>query len=146
MRSRIFLYKIQFRTTVFEAFFSCDAYFWQRSSVKPATHYTSLFANNEKTTFLRKKLSFTKRDKKWSTHYQSNPSFRECVQKQKIGQKKFFEFVKKPPTLVNAFREKVFHEMLTNLTKHSLHTIRVSHGFHQFNLFSSLFANSVQWA
>ncbi len=37
--------------------------------LKPATHYSSLFANNDKTTFLPKKTSFTKRDKKRSTQY-----------------------------------------------------------------------------
>ncbi len=72
-----------------------------------------------------------------------DPSFRECVYKRKIRQKKFFEFVKQPPTSANAFCEKVFREMLTNLTNRSLHTIRISQGFHLFIPFSSLFANSV---
>ncbi len=37
----------------------------------------------------------------------------------------------------------VFCEILTNLMNHSLHTIRVSHKFRPFVLFSLLFANSV---
>ncbi len=52
--------------------------------------------------------------------------------------KNFFEFVKKPPFPANAFCEKVFHETLTNLTNHTVHTIRVSHEFRSFVPFSSL--------
>ncbi len=77
------------------------------------------------------------------TLFVTDPSFCKCVEKRKIGRKKFFAFVKKLPTPANAFCEKVFRKMLTNLTNHSLHTIRVSHGFCPFVLFSSWLANSV---
>ncbi len=46
--------------------------------------------------------------------------------------KKVFEFFKKLPTLANTFRKKVFHKMPTNLTNHSLHTIRISNEFYPF--------------
>ncbi len=39
--------------------------------IKPATHYASLFANNDKTAFSQKKLSFMKCDEKRSAHYSS---------------------------------------------------------------------------
>ncbi len=40
-------------------------------SDKPATHYSSLFPNSDKTTFLWKKVSVAKSDEKGSTHYSS---------------------------------------------------------------------------
>ncbi len=40
-----------------------------------------------------------------------------------MRRKKFFDFVKTPPTSANAFCEKVFCEILTNLTNHSLYTL-----------------------
>ncbi len=107
---------------------------------KPVTHYSSQFAaNNNKTTFLQKKIEF--RETWWKevyTLFVIDPSFYECIQQRKIRWKKFFEFVRKLPTLANAFRK-----MLTNWTNHSLHTIRVLHEFCPFVPFSSLFANSV---
>ncbi len=36
---------------------------------KPATHYSSLFVNNDKTTFLRRNLNFAKRGENASTDY-----------------------------------------------------------------------------
>ncbi len=39
--------------------------------LRPATHYPSSFANNDKTTFSRKKLSFVKCEEKRSTHHSS---------------------------------------------------------------------------
>ncbi len=93
--------------------------------------------------FFVKKIKFRETwQKEVCTLFVIDPSFHECVQ-QKIGRKKFFEFVKKLPSPVNAFCEKVFCKMLTNLTNHSLHTIHVSHWFCPFVPFSSLFANSV---
>ncbi len=49
-------------------------------------------------------------------------SFREHIVESKIQRKNFFDFVKKPPTLANAFRKKVFsrnvHEYEELLSTH----------------------------
>ncbi len=58
------------------------------STLKPAAHCSSLFANNDKTTFSRKKLSFAKRNEKRSTHYSSyTPVFANVCRNRKYDEK-----------------------------------------------------------
>ncbi len=47
--------------------------------LKPATHYSSLFANNDETTFLQKKLSFAKCDEEVYTLFVIDRSFHKYV-------------------------------------------------------------------
>ncbi len=82
------------------------------SFVKPVTHHLSLCANNDNITFLRKKLGFATCDEKRSTHYLSQtPVFANVCSNRKY-EKKFFEFVKKPPTLANTFHKILFRKTL----------------------------------
>ncbi len=56
--------------------------------------------------FCRKKLSFAKCDEKRSTHYLSwTTVFTNVCSNRKYNEKKFFKFVRKLPTTVNAFCE-----------------------------------------
>ncbi len=56
--------------------------------LKPVTHYSSLFANTDKTTFLRKKLSFAKRDEERCTYFCHRPQFSwMCVATKNITKK-----------------------------------------------------------
>ncbi len=103
-----------------------------RQYYTPATHYSSLFTNSDKTTFSRKKLFREKWRKGVYTLLVIDSSFHERFVESKIRRKKFFDFVKKLPTPANAFCEKVFHKTLTNMTNYSLHTIQ---GLHRFSLF-----------
>ncbi len=117
-----------------------------KSSHPYKVHYT-LFVTVRKqwrNDFFAKKIKFCKKWRKGvHTLFVINPSFRERVVESKIRRKKFFDFIKKPPTPANAFCEKVFHKTLINMTNYSLYTIRSLHGFRPFVPFSSLFANSV---
>ncbi len=103
---------------------------------KPATHYSSLFANSDKTTFSQKKLSFAKSDEMGSTHYSSQtPVFANVLQKVKYDEKISLISSKNCLLWRTHFAKKFFRETFTNMKNYSLHTIRSSHGFHPFFLF-----------
>ncbi len=86
-----------FLKLVSEDSFTLWGYVWEKLTVyktrpserkKPATHYSSLFANNDKTTFSLKKLSFEKRDEKRSTHCSSQTQvFANVCRNGKYGKK-----------------------------------------------------------
>ncbi len=79
--------------------------------LKSATHYSSLFVNNHKTTFSQKKLNFVKHDKNASMQYSSSTA---AVPNSFITAKKHLAFIKRPPTPANVFCEEDFHKTLTN--------------------------------
>ncbi len=83
--------------TVVEHFFGRNTYTMPQTAYlfKPTTYYSSLFANDDETTFSRKKLSFTKCEEKRSTHYSSwTTVFTNVCSDWKYGEK-FFEFFTK---------------------------------------------------
>ncbi len=75
------------------------------------------------------------------------PQFSQvCVQTENTAKKVLRLRQKTAYSGASAFCENFFRKMLTNLTNHPLHIIRVSHGFHPFVPFPSLFANNVRRA
>ncbi len=104
---------------------------------QPTTHYSSLFANNNENPFLRKKIEF---HETWQKHIYTlfvvENSFHEYEFRPQISftiARKYFVFVKRPPTPANTFHEKVFFAKCSRITtNHSLYTIHISHEFHHF--------------
>ncbi len=71
-----------------------------------------------------------------STHYSSQtPVFANVMQKVKYDEKISLISSKNRLLWRTHFAKKFFREMFTNMKNYSLHTIRSSHGFHQFFLF-----------
>ncbi len=94
---------------------------------KPVTYYWSLFANNDKTTFLPKNWvsqNVTKRGLHTICH-------RMCVAPENMVIKVLW-IRQKTAYLGERIYEKVFSKMLTNLTNYFLHTIRISYKFQLF--------------
>ncbi len=91
---------------------------------KPATHYSSLFTNDDETTFPQKKLSFAKRDEKRSTHCHRPQFLRMCVEKENTV-KKVLWFCQKTAYSGEHISQNA-HESDESLSTHYSHFARIS--------------------
>ncbi len=97
---------------------------------KPATHYSSLFANNDKIIFSQKNLNFAKRGQKHPyTLFVIDSSFRECEFRLPSNEKSPLSFIQKPlrPAKTAQNAERTTHSR--NVVENALHTIFVSQLF-----------------
>ncbi len=93
---------------------------------KPATNYSSLFANNDEIIFLRKNLNFAKRGENTYTLFVIDSSFRKSEYFVQSNEKSPLSFIQKSLHRAKTAQNAEWKTCSRNVGENVLHTIRVS--------------------